>query len=142
MKEAIKSQFESVLSKEELALIVDGGGENNNVRIHNFIRHSQVNIHKKVALKEVRFSNSMIEGHFKMLKTYLRNYGEIHSTKLVTIIALFVKDHNQNKPIYSYQIHTPNEVYSNPNLVHIKPVLEKANKDRLDYNRNSCCKQN
>lgn len=142
LKEAIKSQFESVLSKKELDLIVDGGGENNNVRIHNFIRHSQVNIHKKIALKQVHFSNSMIEGHFKMLKTYLRNYGEIHSTKLATIIALFVKDHNQNKPIYSYQIHTPNEVHSNPNLVHIKPVLEKANKDRLDYNRNFCCKQN
>lgn len=88
-------------------MIVDGGSENNNFRIRNFIRHCHVKINKSIALKEVHFSNSMIEGHFKILKQYLRGYGEIHN---------------------------------NPELVDIKPFLDKANQERLHANRTSCCK--
>lgn len=140
LKEAVKNQFSTHLSDQELDLIVDGGGENNNFRVHNFIRHCQIKINKKIALKEVRFSNSMIEGNFKILKTFLRKRGEIFSHTIAKEIAFFVKDHNQNKPSYQYQIHTPDEVHQNPKLVNIKPVLQKANKERLEANRGSCCK--
>ncbi|MBB4808267.1 hypothetical protein HNP38_003609 [Chryseobacterium defluvii] len=72
LKEAILFQFGKILSPMELDLIVDGGSENNNFRIRNFIQHCQVTIHKKIALKDVHFSNSVIEGHFQILKKFLR----------------------------------------------------------------------
>ena len=127
-------------NRPNLDLIVDGGTENNNVHVRNFIRNSHINIHKKIALKEVRFSNSMIEGNFKMLKKFLRSRGEIHSTQIHKEVDYFIKTHNEKKPTYKHQIHTPNEVHLNPELANIKPVLQKVNKERLTANRASCCK--
>ncbi|MDB4289535.1 hypothetical protein N9887_00470 [Flavobacteriaceae bacterium] len=94
-----------------------------------------MNINKKIALKEVRFSNSVVEGHFKMLKHFLRKYGEVYSNKIHKVINFFMTDHNQHKPFYLYQIHTPNEVHNDPELADVKPVLQKANRERLEYNR-------
>ncbi len=99
-----------------------------------------MNIHKKIALKEVHFSNSIIEGNFKMLKKFLRSRGEIHSSKTQKAVNDFVRIHNEKKPTYQHQIHTPNEVHQNPELANVKPVLQKVNQERLIANRASCCK--
>ncbi|WP_184182758.1 DDE-type integrase/transposase/recombinase [Chryseobacterium defluvii] len=140
LKDAILLQFSKILSPADLDLIVDGGSENNNFRIRNFIRHCQVNIHKKVALKDVLFSNSMIEGHFQILKKFLRCHGEIHSRDFHKIIGFFVKDYNSIRPHYQHWTYTPDEIHLNPELINIKPTLERINKQRLQNNRNSCCK--
>ncbi|MBS1549725.1 MAG: transposase family protein [Bacteroidetes bacterium] len=140
LKEAILLQFSPILSPKELDLIVNGGSENNNFRIRNFIRHCQVKIHKKIALKDVHFSNSMIEGYFKTLKKFLRSQGEIHSHEFHKVIDYFVKDYNSVRPHYQHQMYTPDEIHLNPELANIKPTLERINKERLEANRTSCCK--
>lgn len=143
LKQAILLQFSKIISpkeSKELDLIVDGGLENNNFRIRNFIRHCQVTIHKKIALKDVVFSNSMIEGHFKILKKFLRSHGEIHSRDFHKIVEYFIKDYNSIRPHYQHLIYTPDEIHANPDLINIKPHLERINKERLEANRNSCCK--
>ncbi len=140
LKEAILLQFREILSPTDLDLIVDGGSENNNFRIRNFIRHCQVTIHKKIALKDVHFSNSVIEGHFQILKKFLRSQSEIHSKDIHNIIEYFVKDYNSIRPHYQHWIHTPDEVHNNPELIDIKPTLNRINKERLQDNRTSCCK--
>lgn len=69
LKRAIDHQF---LQKKDLKnntqnldLMVDGGSENNNVLIHEFI---------KIGLKDVLFFNSLMEGNNKILKqTYLKD---------------------------------------------------------------------
>lgn len=139
-KEAIKKEFVSDFSEQELDLIVDGGSENNNFRINNFIRHCQVNINKKIALKEVRFSNAMIEGSFKTLKKYLRYKKEIHSTTIHKHIDFFFKDYNQIRPHYQHQSRTPDEIHKNPELADVKPELNRINQERLQANRMSCCR--
>ncbi len=144
LKQSILDEFRSHLNdseKKELDLIADGGGENINFRISNFIRHCHVTINKKIAFKDVIFSNSMIEGHFKTLKRHLRTRGDIYSYTIHDEIKRFVKDHNENKPTYKHQIYTPNEIHDNPKLADVKPVLEKSNKERLLANRTSCCKE-
>ena len=142
LKQAIYEVFTIDLSDTpDLDLIVDGGPENNNTRVHNFIRHCHVNINKKIALKDVRFSNSMIEGHFKILKRYLRSRGEIYSKDIHDEIAYFINDYNNCRPNYKHKIYTPNEVYENPNLSNVKLVLSQVNQERLETNRMSCCKE-
>ncbi|WP_256041257.1 DDE-type integrase/transposase/recombinase [Chryseobacterium sp. EO14] len=140
LKEAIMVQFGNVLSTTDLDLIVDGGSENNNFRIHNFIRHCKVTIHKKIALKDVHFSNSMIEGHFKTLEKFLRSKGEIHSNEFHKVIDYFVNDYNSIRPHYQHQIYTHDEMHNQPELIDIKPQLERINKERLQANRVSCRK--
>lgn len=140
MKEAIIVQFGEILSPTDLDLIVDGGSENNNFRIRNFIGHCQVTIHKKITLKDVVFSNSIIEGHFQILKKFLRSKGEIHSRYFHKVIEFFVKDYNSIRPHYQHWIYTPDEIHNNSDLIKIKPQLERINKERLHNNRTSCCK--
>jgi hypothetical protein len=107
LKEAILVQFGKILSLTDLDLIVDGGSENNNFRIRNFISHCQVSIHKKVALKDVVFSNSIIERHFQILKKFLRSQDEIHSREIQKVIEFFVKDYNSIRPHYQHWILYP-----------------------------------
>ncbi len=95
----------------------------------------------KIAFKDVIFSNSMIEGHFKTLKRHFRMRDDIYSYTIHDEIKSFVKDHNENKPTYKHPIYTPNEIHENPELADVKPVLEKSNKERLLANRTSCCKE-
>ena len=69
LKRAIKKEFDISVGKSNVDLILDGGSENNNHTIHEFIKNQQVNITKKIALKDVRFSNSIIEGTYRILKS-------------------------------------------------------------------------
>ena len=75
LKSAIVEQFGNKnMETDNIDLIVDGGTENNNINIHEFIKNCKVGIYKKVALKDVSFSNSMIEGNNRILKqTYLKD---------------------------------------------------------------------
>jgi len=142
IKEDILTQFKTEIPVSELDLIADGGPENDNFRIRNLIRHSKskVDIHLKIAQKDVVFSNSMIEGNFKILKQHLRKRGEIFANTIIKEIDFFVKDYNQVRPHYVHSIYTPDEVHENPECVNVKPVLERINKERLEANRKSCCK--
>lgn len=142
IKEAILTQFKAEIPVSELDLIADGGPENDNFRIRNLIRHSKstVNIHLKIAQKDVIFSNSVIEGNFKILKQHLRKRGEIFANTIIKEIDFFVKDYNQVRPHYVHSIYTPDEVHENPECVNVKPVLERINKERQEANRKSCCK--
>jgi putative transposase len=62
IKEAILTQFRTEIPVSELDLIADGGPENDNFRIRNLIRHSKskVDIHLKIAQKDVVFSKGKI----------------------------------------------------------------------------------
>lgn len=67
-----EEEFKTIIKKNRnsiVHLIVDGGSENNNHTIHEFIKNQQVQITKKIALKDVNFSNSIIEGTYRILKS-------------------------------------------------------------------------
>jgi len=142
LKQAILEVFQIQPDETpDLDLIVDGGGENNNTRIHNYIRHCHVNIQKKIALKDIRFSNLMIEGHFKILKRFLRSREEIHATNIHKEIEYFINDYNYHRPNYKHKYYTPTEVHENPKVLDITPIQEKASKEQLASNRAFCCKE-
>ncbi len=138
LKEVLKNVLK--LDITDLDLIADGGPENDNFRIRNFIRHAGIKIHLKIAQKDIVYSNSMIEGSFKTLKAFLRKYGGIHSTEFLKVLEFLFKDYNSIRPHYQHLIYTPDEIYDHPELANIKPKLQRINKDRLKYNRTHCCK--
>ena len=140
VKTAIKNEFSIDLNDQNLELIVDGGSENNNKTIAEFIKSCHVNISKKIALKDVTFSNSIVEGPYKIMKSYYFRSKEIRSTTIHQELEFFIDDYNNNRPCYKHRIYTPNEVHENPELASIKLVLQKSNQERLQENRNYCCK--
>lgn len=140
IKRAIENEFNVNLENQRVDLIVDGGSENNNKTIHQFIQDCQVKIDKKIALKDVTFSNSIVEGPYKIMKSYYFRTKQILSTTIYQELAFFIEDYNNEKPCDKHKIYTPNEVHQNPELASVKLVLDKSNQKRLEENRNFCCK--
>ncbi|WP_298507529.1 DDE-type integrase/transposase/recombinase [uncultured Kordia sp.] len=140
VKKAIKKEFGVDLKDRSLDLIVDGGTENNNKTIHQFIQECQLTINKKIALKDVTFSNSIVEGPYKIMKSYYFRIKKILSTTIHQELDFFVENYNDEKPCNKHKIYTPSEVHENPKLAKAKLVLSKSNKERLEYNKNYCCK--
>lgn len=132
LKRAIHQEFGIDLSsdnKSKVDLIVDGGSENNNQTISSFIKSSHITIDKKVALKDVTFSNSIIEGNFRIMKqSYFRRRTILAST-IQKEIYFFVDDYNNHKPHYVHEIYTPSEIHNNPNLKNVRPLTKSALKD-------------
>ena len=121
---SLKSAISSLDLKQDIALIVDGGSENNNKTIADFIKDCQVNLDKKIALKDVLYSNSMIESSFRMLKSYYLKTG-IYSEDFPNELEKALEDINYKRPHYAHLIYTPAEVYQNPELKHIFPKLQE-----------------
>lgn len=140
VKQAIKNEFDITIDNQSIDIIVDGGTENNNKTIHDFIKNCEVTINKKIALKDVTFSNSIVEGPYKIMKSYYFRTKEILSTTIYEELKFFIEDYNNNRPCNKHKIYTPNEVHQNPELANIKIVLDKSNQQRLEENRNYCCK--
>ena len=77
---------------QNLDLIIDDGSENNNFTIHEIIKNCKVGIDKKIALKDVLFSNSLSESNNRIIKqTYLKNI-ELTQLELPNNIANSIKN--------------------------------------------------
>ena len=140
LRRAIYNEFDVNIKDQEIDLIVDGGSENNNSTVHEFIRKCKVNINKKIALKDVRYSNSMIEASFKIMKQAYFRYQPIHSRDFGKHLTHFKHDYNYVRPHHAHTLYTPSEISNNQSLLDVKPILEKVNHERLEANRNFCCK--
>ncbi|NRA10868.1 MAG: DDE-type integrase/transposase/recombinase [Crocinitomicaceae bacterium] len=125
-------------------LIVDGGPENNNTHVDNFIKNSKVNIQKLVALKDIDFSNSMIENTNRVLKYHYifpehpKNYND-----LIEQIVFFDYDFNSLRPHGQLKGLTPDEAFEGkqiPKDFRTK-ILKQARIDRIEYNKKNRCEQ-
>ena len=139
LKRAIRNEFDISVGNSNIDLIVDGGSENNNHTIHEFIKNQQVQINKKITLKDVRFSNSIIEGTYRILKSKYFQDRPILSSTINEEVDFFVKDYNNVRPHYEHKIYTPNEIFKTPSLKQVKPILEKSYKTRVKANQIASC---
>lgn len=143
LRRAVDEQFlqkkDLKIDIQSLDLIVDGGSENNNITIHEFINDCKIGIHKKIALKDILFSNSLIEGNNRILKqTYLKNV-ELSSIELEPYINKSINEYNGVKPHYFHKMYTPDEIYETPELKETKIFFEKLNKERITSNKSFVC---
>lgn len=146
LRKAVEMEFNTKIGNKNLELVVDGGSENNNETIADFISEAarldykhHLNIDKKVALKDIIFSNSVIEGMFRTLKRSYFRQLKISSENIDKELRKFVNDYNYHKPHNQHKIYTPNEIHLDPKLKEAKIVLQSANKDRINNNKKHCC---
>lgn len=144
LKRAIEEEFgvdlEASQSVPKLNLIVDGGTENNNKTVEDFIKENQIDINKLVALKDVVFSNSMVESSFRMMKTYYLKQG-IAEDQFIEELKFSIEDINTRRPHYAHLIYTPDEIHQNPELKQTKPFLQKVNQNRIAENKSYSCEK-
>ena len=127
--------------KASVRLITDGGPENDNLTMKDFIINAQVDINHQIALKDIVQSNSMAESSYLSLKQYYL-YGKlIHNRdQLIKELEFYFNDHDFKKPHSAHKIYTPDEVYNgaDPSVL-LTPQYKEAARKRRDFNRNNGC---
>src|SRR5690554_8008648 len=123
------------------SLITDGGGENHNILVEDFIKNLDLpEITKLLALKDVTFSNSAIEAINKIIKRYLRKKLPDTLEALTLCLEEIINDYNTVRPHGSLSGLTPIECYTSKNIVlDFKNQKLDAKKDRITQNRRVNC---
>jgi len=140
LRQAVYNEFNVEIKGQQLDLIVDGGSENNNHTVADFIKDCEISINKKIALKDVTFSNSIVEGPYKIMKSYYFRRKDIYASTIEAEVDFFISDYNYKKPCHKHKYFTPDEVHLNPKILETPPVITNCNQARLEANRNYCCK--
>ena len=110
--QSIKQAFEQyiMVPGEEVRLIVDGGVENNNNTVDDYISSEEVSVQKLIAGKDIRFSNSMVEAQNKIIKYYYlfkHDFKDIH--ELRKLLDWIIPDYQYERPHHSQKGRTPYE---------------------------------
>ena len=121
-----------------MQFIIDGGPENNNHRMDDYINSSGINIQKLVALKDIPFSNSLIEAQNKLLKyrhLFKCQYQDIGALR--NALNWIVPDYNDQRPHNSLKGLTPYEAYTGKtfDIEEHGDKMKQSRKNRLQKTR-------
>lgn len=124
----------------EISLVVDGGSENR-AEVDKYLVEADVAIRKKVACRDITFSNSMIEAVNKKIKhenLYHRHIANYESLKKILPEEIF--DYN-NRPHGALKCLTPMEAYKGHKFDQqlYNDKISYAQKDRIQTNITHSC---
>jgi len=129
-------------SENDTILLVDGGTENNNHLVDNYINSGSISLQKLIAGKDIRFSNSMVEAQNKLIKYYyLFKHPFQNIDQLISLLDWIIKDYNHSRPHHSLRGLTPFEALTctHPHQEDRKKILEKARLTRIRENTAKSC---
>jgi len=141
--ETIREAYKKYHDKNIITtLVTDGGPENDNNEMDRFILNEATGFNSAVALKDIPFSNSMIEAQNKLFK-YRYLFRQEYSTgeDLKRVFAEDLFDYNIRRPHVSLRGYTPGEAYSGLSDIEMKwsDQIRQARRDRLAVNRMETC---
>jgi len=140
-KETIENAELKPRQRIKAELIVDGGTENNNKQVENYIE--KLPVEKLVALRDIEKSNAMAESVNKIIKyNYLFQKHILDQSHLVNIMRKeVIPDYNNKRPHGTLFGLTPLEAYRNikVNFKKIREKMEFAHYDRVAYNQKHSC---
>jgi putative transposase len=136
-----KSLAEGIYGNIAPTLIVDGGPENNNILVEDFISKSP--IVKLVAQSDIPSSNSMVEAKNKKIKyEWLYRKSIPDASALRKELEKFFEEDNNIKPLHALGGFTPDEIYlekKNPLDSPYHTDLKIAQQARKQLNRQNRC---
>lgn len=147
VKNSLRKAIKVILThpdQESSVLVADGGKENHNKEVDDFIaRLSKHKITKVRALKDIQFSNSPVEAvHRTMKGRYLKRRKFESIAALNKFLKWAVNDYNVVRPHYKHRPRTPQEVYFSIALdFDIRKRVKEAIKKRVKANKCSKCIQ-
>jgi hypothetical protein len=123
-------------------VLVDGGVENFNSAVDKLIDSGLLK--RLLAQTEIRFSNSLIESWWRVLKHQWLYLNQLDSVKTVgKLVAFYVEQHNTHMPHSAFQGQTPDEMYfgTGENVPKQLAALRlAARQSRLKENRAQSCR--
>ena len=152
LREAVEQEFgKEVLQKSfsnndqsnlPLEIIADGGTENNNRTVEEFIKETQIDITKVVALQDIKESNSVIEAVNKTIKySYLFREKIPNQQALIKHLTKAVYDFNYLRPNYRHGIYTPAEVHYDKKPTFVFKPNKEIIKERCTFHKTLQCSQ-
>jgi transposase InsO family protein len=140
IKQAYESEFNSI--EEDLTLLVDGGSENNNNLVENYI-HLLPNLTKLRALHDIRFGNTQIEAHNKLLKQgWLYRKEFKNEEELKEALEIFENEFNNIRPSHAIGGMTPSEMHLKTENYYNESFItsaKEARKERFVDNKCNAC---
>jgi putative transposase len=141
LTEALQTASKQKRSRDSY-LVTDGGRENNNHQVHQFLSSLTTHkLNKLTALKDIQFSNSPIEAIHRILKgRYLRNRRFGSLVELSEFLKEAIHDYNVKRPHYRHGLRTPKEAYFDiPLSFDPKEKMQKRIKERVETNKQTTC---
>jgi putative transposase len=146
VKDALTKALKTIRShpdQQPLYLVADGGTENHNQKIDEFLASlSGFKLTKIRSLKDIRFSNSPVEAIHRVMKSrYLKNRHFAGLQDLNRYLEWAVHDYNVVRPHYKLIPQTPQETYYGKALgFDVKERIQNEEKKRLQKNKELICK--
>ena len=141
--ETIREAFLNSPRTIDTTLFVDGGMENHNKTVREYLDQPEITIKMVTAQVDVCFSNSIVEAVNRILKgRYIRPKAPPDGTALERIVEWAVKDYNEVRPHSSLKGLTPTEAYSGIGVesLAIAEKVKAARTARIQANRRNSCK--
>lgn len=126
---------------EQIRLVTDGGPENDNQTVKNYISLTEIKLNHQIALKDIPQSNSKAEAINKMKKyTYLIPSNIRNHQHLIETLSITIPEHNQVKPYGPLRGLTPDEAFfQSHNNYNFKEQIQTGLQSRIITNQNIHC---
>ena len=127
---------------EEIHLMTDGGCENRNDFIENYLNEPAVSIKQIIAQKDVHFSNSIVESVNKTIKyswLYRKDIPDFNS--LERYLDEVIVEYNEKRTHYAFKYLTPKEVFEGTEVDEneLKEKMKIARAKRIKDNQGAGC---
>ncbi|MCC7301905.1 MAG: transposase [Bacteroidia bacterium] len=145
--DALKNALEVLMkhpNHDDVNLVTDGGRENNNKDVSEFLsRLSGIKMKKITAVHGFIPSNNPVEVIHRVMKScYLNRRSFVGTEDLDLYLQAAVKEYNEVRPHYRHRPLTPREVYFNiPLKFSVRRRMRNAARKRLKVNRCGSCIQ-
>jgi transposase InsO family protein len=143
--ETIKSAIQKVFPTnpdQNLRLITDGGPENDNITVRQFLDQCAVSVNHQIALKDIEQSNSMMERFYHTAKYSYLYRLDLTDENIHQKVEEMYHEYHHAKPHYALGIYTPFEVLNGADKhACFAEIYTQAAQKRREANRNTKCEQ-
>lgn len=143
IKNLLKDAYLKHKNNEPITFETDGGMENVNIRVQEFLTSTNHDIKHLIAQKDIPFSNSKIEAFNKIIKhQFLLPRNLVNREQLINALAEDVPTYNTIRPQFSLEGNTPTETFAGKiiDLKNYKTHFEEQKRGRVMLNQQNKCK--
>ncbi len=142
IKNLLQNAYLKHKNQDPITLVTDGGVENVNITVKEFLATTDQDIKHLIAQKDIPFSNSRIEAFNKIIKhQFLLPQNLANRKQLEIALETDIQTYNIIRPQLSLQGNTPSETFSGKSLDinHYKTHFDNQKIVRITQNQQNRC---